>query len=211
MLKKIRNKIRNLFIAGLLIIVPISITVYLFVFLLNRFDKIFYPAVNKLLNYTGIYLPIGFRIPGLGFAIVVLIVLITGFLTTSIIGKKFIKIGEGAVAKIPLASNIYTGAKQVIEAVATDHSLFKQVVMIEYPRVGLHSIGFVTCDSFSEIQAISKKKIVNVFVPTTPNPTSGVLVFLPEEDVIALSMTVEQGIKLVISGGIVSPNNNHPI
>ncbi len=110
------------------------------------------------------------------------------------------------VEKIPLVRSLYSGAKQIIEAVTNSQvDTFSKVVMIEYPRKGLYSLGFITCEAKGEIQKNTDDFVINVFVPTTPNPTSGMLVFVSKKDVIPLSMTVEEGIKLVVSGGIVTP------
>tara|TARA_B100000315_G_scaffold147013_1_gene136028 strand:- start:6514 stop:7176 length:663 start_codon:yes stop_codon:yes gene_type:complete len=211
MIKKIRTKLQNLFIAGLLVLLPISITVFILTFVFQKLDNLLSPAFVKLLILFGLPLQRGQFIPGLGFVATIIIIVFTGLITKNILGRKLFSLGEIIVERIPVARSIYSGAKQIIDAVSKSQlEAFNKVVMVEYPRKGLFSLGFVTCEARGEIQEYTKENVVNVFIPTTPNPTSGLLIFVPKEDIIPLSMTVEEGIKLVVSGGIVTPikNNN---
>ncbi len=209
MLLRMRSRLRNVFIAGLLVLLPISITSFVLIFLFQKLDNLLAPAFSKFLILLGLPLYEGQFIPGLGFVATILIVFFTGLITKNIIGRKFFQVGEFFVEKIPVARSIYSGAKQIIETVAKSNmDTFNKVVMIEYPRKGIFSVGFVTCESKGEIQENTEENVINVFVPTTPNPTSGMLVFVPKVDIIPLSMTVEEGIKLVVSGGIVTPIKN---
>lgn len=197
---------RNLFIAGILVLLPISITVFIITFIFTKLDNLLAPFFIKLLLLLGIPNHEEELVPGLGFTATILLILITGLITRNFIGRKFVNIGEFAVEKIPVARSIYSGAKQILETVTKSQvETFNKVVMIEYPRKGLYSVGFITCESKGEIQEMTDNFVVNVFVPTTPNPTSGLLVFVPKQDLTYLSMTVEEGIKLVVSGGIVTP------
>ncbi|MFV1950736.1 MAG: DUF502 domain-containing protein [Nitrospinota bacterium] len=208
MFKKLKHRIRNIFIAGLLIILPVGITYLVLSLLFNNVDKLLYPILTKLLIFIDVPIRPGYRIPGLGFVATILIVFFAGLLTTNIFGRKLVKLGELILEKIPVVRSIYTGVKQVIDTIAhTNKKAFRQVVILEYPRKGLYSVGFITCDSKGEIQDATGDDMINIFVPTTPNPTSGYLIFASKKDIIPLSMTVEDGIKLVISGGIVTPNN----
>lgn len=209
MLLKIRSRLRNLFIAGLLVLLPISITFFVLTFLFQKLDNLLSPAFVKLLIFLGLPLHEGQFIPGLGFVATILIILFTGLITRNIVGRKLFNLGEIFVEKIPVARSIYSGAKQIIETVTKSQAdAFSKVVMIQYPRKGLFSLGFITCESKGEIQENIEEDVVNVFIPTTPNPTSGMLIFVPKKDIIPLTMTVEEGIKLVVSGGIVTPNKN---
>jgi uncharacterized membrane protein len=206
LLSNFRYRLRNLFIAGLLIVLPISITLFVLTFLFKKLDNLLSPAFVKLLILFGLPLKEGQFIPGFGFVATILTILLAGLITRNIIGRKFFNLGEIIVEKIPVARSIYSGLKQIIETVTKSQTeTFSKVVMIEYPRKGLLSLGFVTCAAKGEIQEVTNESVVNVFVPTTPNPTSGVLVFVSKKDIIPLSMTVEDGIKLVVSGGIVTP------
>ena len=150
--------------------------------------------------------PEGYRIPFLGVLITLLIILIVGWLTTSFFGKKIFQLGETLVEKIPFVRRIYTGSKQVVISIAqADTSAFRKVVLLEFPRRGLLAIGFVTGESRGEVQRLTQENMFNVFVPTMPNPTSGFLIFAPADELTEVSMSIEEGIKYVVSGGIVTP------
>jgi uncharacterized membrane protein len=152
------------------------------------------------------------RIPGIGFILMILILIGVGFATKGLAGKEAIRITEKTFKKIPLARSVYSTVQQVTTAFIQDRSSFKKVVLVEYPRQGLFTMGFLTGESDNEVQEKTQRECVNVFLPTTPNPTSGWLVLVPKEDVILLDMTVEQGLKYIISGGVVVPRaQKYPI
>lgn len=215
MIRDIRSNLRKLFVAGILVLLPISLTIFIVTFLFTKLDDLLSPAFLKLLILSGISIPEEQFVPGLGFIATILLILFTGLVTRNFIGRKFVSLGEIAVEKIPIARTIYSGAKQILETVTkSQFETFNKVVMIEYPRRGLFSIGFITCESRGEIQELTEECVINVFIPTTPNPTSGMLIFVPKKDIRPLSMTIEEGIKLVVSGGIVTPvkwNNSREI
>ena len=138
--------------------------------------------------------------------LIVLLIFVIGVLTQSFLGGKLVQLGEMIVDRIPVVRSIYTGAKQVVTTIAeADTKAFRKVVLVEFPRKGIYSLGFITGYTEGEVQELTNAKLVNVFVPTTPNPTSGFLVFVANEDIIELTMTVEDGIKFIISVGIVTP------
>jgi len=202
-LSKIKRRIRNVFITGLLITLPVAITFFILKFLFLNLDALS-PVFTKLLITAGAPIPEGYRIPFLGFAMTFLIILLAGMLTTNIFGKKLLYLGEAIVAKIPFVRSIYRGTKQVVVSFANaDTDSFKKVVLIEFPRRGLHAIGFVTGETRGEVQEHTADQVINVFVPTTPNPTSGFLIFAPKDEVQEIAMSIEDGIKYVVSGGIV--------
>lgn len=198
------KKMRNYLIAGIIIVLPIIVSIYVISFL-------FVKATDYVFHiFPGIYvdqfqLKLVFRIIGLGFLITGLIMV--GMFGRNVVGRKLIKFGEGVVAKIPLLGSIYTAVKQVSEAfLGYDKTVLNKVCMVEFPRAGIHSIGFITSTVQGEAHyKTGKKNIINVFVPTTPNPTTGFLLLLPESDVTVLDMSIEDGLKLVISGGAVNP------
>jgi uncharacterized membrane protein len=203
--KNFQRRIRNVFITGLLITLPIALTWFILQFLLNNFDALS-PVFTNILIQLGAPIPEGYRIPFLGLVVTLLIVLIVGWLTTNFFGKKVFQIGELLIEKIPFVRRIYKGSKQVVSSIAeADTSAFRKVVLIEFPRRGLLAIGFVTGESRGEVQRITRENMLNVFVPTMPNPTSGFLIFSPPEELTEVSMTIEEGIKYVVSGGIVTP------
>ena len=205
MFKNFQRRIRNVFITGLLITLPIALTWFILQFLLNNFDALS-PVFTNILIQLGAPIPEGYRIPFLGLVVTLLIVLIVGWLTTNFFGKKVFQIGELLIEKIPFVRRIYKGSKQVVSSIAeADTSAFRKVVLIEFPRRGLLAIGFVTGESRGEVQELTRENMLNVFVPTMPNPTSGFLIFSPLKEHTEVSMTIEEGIKYVVSGGLVTP------
>ena len=205
MFKNFQRRIRNVFITGLLITLPIALTWFILQFLLNNFDALS-PVFTNILIQLGAPIPEGYRIPFLGLVVTLLIVLIVGWLTTNFFGNKVFQIGELLIEKIPFVRRIYKSSKQVVSSIAeADTSAFRKVVLIEFPRRGLLAIGFVTGESRGEVQELTRENMLNVFVPTMPNPTSGFLIFSPLEELTEVSMTIEEGIKYVVSGGLVTP------
>ena len=189
----------------MLITLPIALTWFILQFLLKNFDALS-PVFTHMLIQLGAPITEGYRIPFLGLVVTLLIVLIVGWLTTNFFGKKVFQIGELLIEKIPFVRRIYKGSKQVVSSIAeADTSAFRKVVLIEFPRRGLLAIGFVTGESRGEVQELTRENMLNVFVPTMPNPTSGFLIFSPLEELTEVSMTIEEGIKYVVSGGLVTP------
>ena len=205
MLKNLKRRLRNIFITGLLITLPIVLTWFILQFLFKNLDALS-PVFTNVLIQLGAPFPEGYRIPFLGVLMTLLIILTVGWLTTSFFGKKIFKIGETLFEKIPFVRRIYTGSKQVVISIAqADTSAFRKVVLLEFPRRGLLAIGFVTGESRGEVQRLTQENMFNVFVPTMPNPTSGFLIFAPSDELTEVSMSIEEGIKYVVSGGIVTP------
>ena len=193
----LKTKIKNHFLTGLLVIIPISLTIWILTLIIG--------TVERFLPYR--CLP--FYIPGLGIVITFFLITLVGLITKSFMGGKVLKWGDKLFLKIPLARNIYQGSKQLSEAVflAKDKK-FRGVVLLEYPRKGIYSMGFITGINTGELQDKTEKKVINIFLPTTPNPTSGFYLLVPEEDVIYLKMGVEDAFKLLISGGILTDTGN---
>ena len=203
MLKKLQRRIRNIFITGLLITLPIALTYFILQFLFKNLDTLS-PVFTQVLIDMGAPIPEGYRIPALGLVITLLIVLAVGWFTTNFFGKQMINLGESIVEKIPFVRKIYKGSKQVVQSIAhADTTAFRKVVLLEFPRRGMLAIGFVTGSARGEVQEYTREDVLNVFVPTMPNPTSGFLVFAPPEDLTEIDMSIEDGIKYVVSGGIV--------
>ncbi|GAB4298141.1 MAG: DUF502 domain-containing protein [Methylophaga sp.] len=194
---------RKYLIAGLLVWMPLGIT-----FLVVR-------AIVGLLDSTLLLLPeayqpdnlLGFHIPGLGVLLAVILVLVTGMVVANLLGRRLVSAWESLLSRIPLVRTLYTGVKQILEAVlATDAKSFRRVLLLEYPRRGVWSLAFMTTDQLGEVQQKTESNMIGVFVPTTPNPTSGFVLMVPEEEVIFLDMSVEQGLKMIISMGTVVPD-----
>ena len=204
MFKKLNPRIRNVFITGLLITLPIALTYFILQFLFKNLDALS-PVFTKVLIDLGAPIPEGYRIPALGLVITLLIVLAVGWFTTNFFGKRLILLGENIVGKIPFVRRIYKGSKQVVQSIAhADTRAFRKVVLIEFPRRGMLAIGFVTGEARGEVQKNTCDDVLNVFVPTMPNPTSGFLVFAPPEELTEIDMSIEDGVKYVVSGGIVT-------
>lgn len=198
------TRFRRFFVTGLIAIIPLAVTLFLLSWIFNKLDKLS-PLLTQALIALGVPLPPGFRIPGLGIIFTAALLLLVGALVTTFIGRTIVNWGETLLEKIPFVRTIYGGVKQVVVAVTSQKSAFRQVVMVEYPRKGIFSLGFVTCEGSGEVQEADQRHMVYVFIPTTPNPTSGLLILVPQDELIPLSMTVEEGIKLVMSGGLLSP------
>ncbi len=206
MFSNLKRRLRNIFITGILITLPVAFTLFILNFLFKLLDDLVVPWFIKTLIELGTPLPENFRLPGLGLILIVLLIFVIGVLTKSFLGGKLVQLGEMIVDRIPVVRSLYTGAKQVVTTIAeADTKAFRKVVLVEFPRKGIYSVGFITGTTEGEVQELTDAKLVNVFVPTTPNPTSGFLVFVANEDIIELTMTVEEGIKFIISVGIVTP------
>lgn len=197
------QRLRGYFLAGILVTAPISITVYLTYIFLSFIDN----NVSKILPdgwYHALYG--GTTIPGIGLIIAIVFFVIVGWLATNVLGRLLIRISEYVVTRMPIIRTLYSATKQIFETVmASKSSAFRDVVMFEYPRQGIWVLGFVTGISEGEVQRLTEDMTVNVFLPTTPNPTSGFLLFIPKKDLVYMDMSVEQAIKLVVSGGILTP------
>jgi uncharacterized membrane protein len=189
--------LRRNFLTGIVALAPVGVTAWVLYKFFTAVDTKVTPLVAKW---------IGFEIPGLGFAATILFVLLSGVFASNIFGRTVIGRFEGIFARVPLFSRIYLAVKQIGEAILTSQkNVFERVVLFEYPRKGLWAIGFVTSEHRGVLSRKTGKAHVHVFVPTTPNPTSGFLLFVPEQDLVELDMTVEDGLKLVVSGGAVTP------
>ncbi len=189
---------------GILVTAPVTITFYMVYKLIAFIDV----SVGSLISHDvqlSAYFP--FNIPGIGLLFLITILIIIGMFTTGYIGNLFVRLGEYIVSKMPFISSVYSLLKQVFETFFSNKKQsFNQVVLLEYPRKGLWVIGFVSAQTTGEVAENFDTKMLNVFVPTTPNPTSGFLIFVPQSDVIKLDMSVEDGLKFVISCGIVTPD-----
>ena len=197
--RSIFARIRNYFIAGVVVLIPISITVYLTFFLVSISSKILPKELNP--NY---YLP--YNVPGVEIIISVIIITLIGWLSLSFIGKKLLDILNNVLKKIPILRTIYSAIGQMTETFTSTDAVKKNVVLVEYPKKGTWAVGFATKENSGEISDKAKRKLINVFVPTTPNPTSGFLLMFPKEEVIYLDLTFEEASKFIISAGTSNPS-----
>lgn len=202
------GRMRAYFFAGVLITAPISISLYLAWLLINFVDNTVRPLIPVKYN-PETYLP--FALPGLGLVVLFLALTLTGALTAGFLGRFFIRTSEQMLSRMPVVRSVYNAVKQILETVLAQQSnAFREAVLVEYPRRGLWAIAFITGTTEGEVQNLTQEETVNIFLPTTPNPTSGFLLFVPKEDLIHLDMSVEEAIKMVISGGIVTPPDRRP-
>ena len=200
---KLGSKIKAYFFTGILVTAPVAMTFYLAYKLITWIDV----SVNRLIPpefRPDNYLP--YSIPGLGVVLLILALILIGMFAAGFLGRFFLRLGEWIVYKVPFISSVYSLLKQVFQTfLSSKNDAFTKVVLLEYPRKGLWILGFVSSDTQGEVKDKLGRELLIVFIPTTPNPTSGFLIFVPKEDIINVDMSVEEGIKFVISGGLVTP------
>jgi len=193
------KKLRTIIVAGLLVWLPLGATI----FVLNTLIKLFSNLDSSMSDQ------LGFTIPGIGILLALLVLLGTGLIAANYFGRRFVDFWESFLERIPLVRNIYSAVKRFVEIILSDSTQsFTRVLLIEYPRKGLYSLSFQTSQNLGEIQDKTGEDVVCVFIPTTPNPTSGLILMVPEEDVIELDMNVEDALKMVISLGVVVPDED---
>ncbi len=198
-----RRKLKYYFLTGLLVVVPVAMTLLVVRWLVRFMDGLLFTVLPEALRPEELY---GIPVPGIGLIATLLLILLIGVLAANIFGRSLVTFSERLVDRIPVVKGIYTLFKQVSDTVfKRDRGAFRKVVLIEYPRKGIWAVAFVTGVSEGEVQEVTEKRLVNVFVPTTPNPTSGFYILVPDDELIELKMTVEEAFKLIISGGMVTP------
>lgn len=200
------NYVRRYLISGLLIWLPIGVTIFVIKFLVDALDSIF-------LLLPEAYRPdelIGMHIPGLGVLIIVLVIFFTGFIAANFIGRRLVNFWDGIIGKIPLVRSVYSGVKQVAQTLfSPGGQSFRKVYLVEYPRAGAWTVAFQTGEASPEVAVVpGQNDMINLYVPTTPNPTSGFLLMVPRDKVIELNMSVDQALKFVISLGVMQPAAN---
>jgi len=200
------TRLRNYFLTGFIICAPLAITAYLVWTFIEWVDSWVKPYIPQVYNPDN-YLP--FSVPGFGLIVAFFFITMVGFLTANFIGRTVVGYGEDLLSRMPFVRNLYSGLKQIFQTVfAENETSFEKVALIEYPRKGLWALAFIATDTRGEVDVILKgngEETVSVFLPTTPNPTSGFLLFVPKKDMHILDMGVEQAAKLVISAGLVAP------
>ena len=193
------SRLRNYFIAGIVVLIPFGITIYITLFIISISSKILPKEINP--NH---YLP--YNVPGLEIIISLFLITFIGWLSLSFLGKKLLDLFNRILKKIPILRTIYSAIGQMTETFTKNNNSEKNVVLIEYPRKGCWAVGFATKDNSGEISSKTNKKLVNVFVPTTPNPTSGFLIMFPKDEMIYLDMTFEEASKFIVSAGTSDTN-----
>lgn len=191
------KRLRNYLVAGLIVLLPVIVTWQLLVWLFNIVDGLLRGVVARVFGHS---------IPGVGFAVTMLIIFLVGILAANYFGRRLIHYGETLMRRTPIVRSVYVTMKQITDAfVRKEQAAFKRVCLVEYPRRGIWTLAFVTSPASRELVEKAGENLVGIFIPTTPNPTSGFLLYVPEKEVVLLDMPVEDGLKLVISGGVVVP------
>ena len=194
------GRLRNYFITGIIVLIPIGFTLYLTIFIISISSNLIPKEINP-----NSYLP--FSVPGLEIALAIIFITLIGFISLSFIGKKILQLINDLLKRIPFLRTIYSAIGQMTETFANKKGKKKSVVLVQYPSKGIWAVGFATKDNKGEISKKTNDNLVNVFVPTTPNPTSGFLLMFPKKDVIYLDMTFEEASKFIVSAGTSNPKN----
>lgn len=190
--------LRTYFLTGLFIVIPLVVTILLLIWAFNQTDAILGGLIFRIFKI---------RVVGLGLITLLFLITLTGLLAHNYLGRKLISFGENLLHKIPILSKVYGIAKQITETLTkADKNSFRQVVLVEYPRKGIYSPGFLTSEA--PITTSTGQKLISVLMPTVPNPVSGIIIFVPEEDVTVLDMSIEDGFKLIITAGVIQPKEN---
>lgn len=192
------NKLSNYFLRGLITIMPLLVTIWLLWFMFSFFDSILGNIITLFAGHP---------LPGLGFLVTVVLILTTGYFATHVFGAKIFELGEQVLYHVPIVKSIYTSAKQINDVLFIHKGAheFRRACLVEYPRKGLYSVGFVTSDAAAEIEAKAKTKLINIFIPNTPTPATGFLIMAPAQEVILLEMKTDEAFKYVVSGGVLQP------
>ena len=193
------NKLSNYFLRGLITILPLLVTIWLLWFMFTFLDGI-------LGNIIALF--VGHTLPGLGFLLVIIVILMAGYFATHLFSAKFFEFGEQILYHVPIVKSIYTSAKQINDVlfIHKGSEEYRRACLVEYPRKGIYSIGFITSDAAGEIEDKTKSKLINVFIPNTPTPATGFLIIVPAQDVIILEMRTDEAFKYIVSGGVLRPD-----
>lgn len=204
--------LRNAFFAGLILLAPLGVTVVVVRLLLEKVaapsSDFFFGFLDAQLR-SKLWVDIGIQF--LSLIIVLALITFLGYTSNYLVGKFFINLAEKMIGRLPFVNTVYNTVKQIVDTFSKQNkAVFQKTVLVEYPRKGVFALGFLTGDSKGEVQNVTGKTVVNIFIPTTPNPTSGFLLMIPEDEVITLEMSVSDGMKLIISGGAVVPPFPYP-
>ena len=210
--RRVLARFRNYFLTGLIVTAPVGITIALALTVINWIDGKIVPLIPQGYNPQLLFQDyVGIHIPGIGLVVVLVSLTLIGFVAAGLVGRVMVRTGERLLNRMPVIRSVYGALKQIFETVLRSSSRsFREVALIEYPRRGIWAIGFITTKTTGEVQNDIEEEVVNVFLPTTPNPTSGFLLFVPRKDIIILNMTVEEAIKMIVSAGIVTPPDRRP-
>jgi len=193
------GKLSNYFLRGLITLLPLLVTIWLLWFMFSFLDGI-------LGNIIALF--VGHSLPGLGFIITIILIFITGYFATHVFGAKVFELGEQILYRVPIVKSIYISAKQINDVLFIHKGTeeFRRSCIVEYPRKGIYSMGFITSDAAEEVEKKTKNKLINIFIPNTPTPATGFLIMVPAQDVILLDMKTEAAFKYIVSGGVLKPS-----
>jgi uncharacterized membrane protein len=210
-MKRLRKAIKKNIIAGLLVTVPVALTYLVLAFVIRNVDQAMEPVTTKIFEPTALQWMAEYHIPGMGFLILILFIGMVGLFGANFFGREILKVSERLLNTIPFVRVIYTSIKKVVHTISeTETPSFQNMVLLTYPRPPLKTLGIVCGSAKGEISEKSNEEAVNVFVPTSPNPTTGFLLMVAKKDLVFLEMTVEEGLKMIISFGMVSSVQNKP-
>jgi uncharacterized membrane protein len=211
-MKKLRKAIKKNIIAGLLVTVPAALTYLVLAFVIRNVDKAMDPVLIRVFGPTGLMWMEEYNFPGAGFVLLVLFIVMVGLFGTNFFGKKILKLSENVLHNIPFVRVIYTSIKKVVNTISeTETASFQKMVLLTYPRPPLKALGIVSGSTRGEISEKSNEESFNVFVPTSPNPTTGFLLMVAKKDLIFLEMSVEEGLKMIISFGMVKSDEDQEV
>lgn len=200
--KTVGALLRNYLITGILVSLPLVVTVWVLLALFRTVDG----SLGAVLAWIiGLFTGEALRIPGAGFVLTAVVLVLIGMVATNVFGRRLVTFAESILLKFPLVRPVYLGVKQIIDAFSVQKGSFREVVLVEYPRRGMYALGFVTNDSGHELEARIGKPAKMIFVPTVPNPTSGFVLVVPADELTPLDMSTEEAFKLLLSGGLVMP------
>lgn len=210
-MKRLRKAIKKNIIAGLLVTVPVALTYLVLAFVIRNVDQAMEPVTTKIFEPTALQWMAEYHIPGMGFLILILFIGMVGLFGANFFGREILKVSERLLNTIPFVRVIYTSIKKVVHTISeTETPSFQNMVLLTYPRPPLKALGIVCGSAKGEISEKSNEEAINVFVPTSPNPTTGFLLMVAKKDLVFLEMTVEEGLKMIISFGMVSSVQNKP-
>lgn len=211
-MQNFKKALKKNLLAGLLVTVPLALTYIILSFVIRKVDEWVEPIIIKIFGEAAVQLMEKYPIPGFGFVLIVLVIALVGLFATNFFGRQVVMAGELVLDKIPFVRVIYTSIKKVVDTISQSETpTFEKMVLITYPRVPLKTLGIVCCNTKGEIATRTQGNSVNVFVPTSPNPTTGFLLMVPRQDMQVLDMTVEEGLKMIISFGMVSSPDKKPV
>jgi len=205
-MEKKNHSVKRHFITGLIVILPFFLTAYIIWFLFKMVGLFLTPAIAKIFHVLMVFSVPGFAVSFISALITLFLIWLAGVIASNFIGEKFFSFLENVLLKIPMARGIYEAISKLTDIFLSNGPGFKRVVIVEWPRKGVYSLAFITSDAVEDVRKVTSDDVVNVFLPSTPNPTTGFLVMLPRSEIIPLDMSVDDAVRLIISGGIVSPS-----